>query len=169
MDVIHVPFEGYRWSETWFVSQIDPFCEADDCCGPISGTGAFSKPLIAANNMTALDLDKEGTAKLLSFTEELARKAGAMIRTAFHSQVGKYERKSATDPVTETDHAVEAMFFRAIREKYPSHSLIGEESASGVEWTDAPTWILDPIDGTANCTLRPPGCAVLQQSLCKAR
>lgn len=115
--------------------------------------------------MTALDLDAEGTAKLLSFTEELAREAGAMIRTAFHSQVGKYDRKSATDPVTETDHAVEAMVFGAIRAKYPAHSFIGEESASGVEWTDAPTWIVDPIDGTANCTFLPPCSALLSQSL----
>lgn len=103
--------------------------------------------------MTALDLSMEGTAELLSFTEQLARKAGAMIWTAFHSQLGEYDRKSATDPVTETDHAVEAMLFGAIRAKYPTHSFIGEESASSGKWTDAPTWIVDPIDGTANCKL----------------
>lgn len=110
--------------------------------------------------MTALDLSKEGTAELLAFTENLARKAGTMIRTAFHSQAGDYDRKSATDPVTETDRAVEAMLFGGIRAKYPAHSFIGEESASNCEWTSSPTWIVDPIDGTANFVHKIPVCAV---------
>lgn len=75
-----------------------------------------------------------------------------MIRTAFQAPRASYDCKSATDPVTETDRAVEAMIFGAIREKFAHHALIGEESAAESEWTDAPTWIVDPIDGTANCT-----------------
>ncbi|PKI83293.1 hypothetical protein MVES_002798 [Malassezia vespertilionis] len=41
----------------------------------------------------------------------------------------------------------------AIQAKYPDHEFIGEESwAAGDEGalTDAPTWIIDPIDGTTN-------------------
>lgn len=101
--------------------------------------------------MSEPDLSATGTAWLLSFAEDLARRAGGMIRTAFHMPRTTYERKSATDPVTKTDRAVEAMIFGAIRENFAQHVLIGEESAAETEWTDAPTWIVDPIDGTANC------------------
>lgn len=40
-----------------------------------------------------------------------------------------------------------------IRSKFPDHQFIGEEESSEgkkVELTDAPTWIIDPIDGTMN-------------------
>ncbi|VDI78759.1 myo-inositol-1(or 4)-monophosphatase, partial [Mytilus galloprovincialis] len=36
---------------------------------------------------------------------------------------------------------------------YLTHKFIGEESVAGghkTEWTDDPTWIIDPIDGTTN-------------------
>lgn len=100
-----------------------------------------------------VDISEAGTAQLLEFTKELAREAGAMIREAFQKpRHNDYDRKSLTDPVTETDRAVELLIFTRIRARYGGHCLIGEESASHVEWTDAPTWIVDPIDGTANCT-----------------
>lgn len=40
-----------------------------------------------------------------------------------------------------------------IRNKFPDHEFIGEEESSDgkkVRLTDAPTWIIDPIDGTMN-------------------
>ncbi len=40
-----------------------------------------------------------------------------------------------------------------IRKKFPNHEFIGEEETSEgkkVCLTDAPTWIIDPIDGTLN-------------------
>lgn len=40
-----------------------------------------------------------------------------------------------------------------IRNKFPDHQFIGEEESSEgkkVVLTDAPTWIIDPIDGTMN-------------------
>lgn len=98
-------------------------------------------------------MSESETAELLQFGKELAREAGAVIRAAFEKGCATdYERKSATDPVTETDKQVEALLFGRIRARFPAHELIGEESAPDAAWTDAPTWIVDPIDGTANCT-----------------
>ncbi len=42
-----------------------------------------------------------------------------------------------------------------VRAKYPDHKFIGEESTAAnddiiPEFTNAPTWIIDPIDGTMN-------------------
>lgn len=100
----------------------------------------------------SVDISENGTAELLKFAKELARDGGALIRAAFAKPaVSDYDRKSVTDPVTETDRAVEALIFGQIHERFPGHRLIGEESAPNAEWTDAPTWIVDPIDGTCNC------------------
>ena len=56
--------------------------------------------------------------------------------------------------MTETDKQNEEIIFEALRIKFPSHILIGEESASEDDFipplTDAPTWIVDPVDGTTN-------------------
>lgn len=55
--------------------------------------------------------------------------------------------------VTATDQAVEAFVRSEISRLYPTHHFIGEESdAEGVisEFSNHPTWIVDPIDGTTN-------------------
>ncbi|XP_049869204.1 inositol monophosphatase 1 [Pectinophora gossypiella] len=65
-----------------------------------------------------------------------------------------FELKScAIDLVTEVDKNVEKTLIEGLSKKYPSHKFIGEESvADGVKCilTDAPTWIIDPVDGTMN-------------------
>lgn len=63
------------------------------------------------------------------------------------------EKLSDIDLVTETDQEVEKLLMNGIKEKFPSHNFIGEEATSeGIkqQLTDAPTWIIDPVDGTMN-------------------
>jgi myo-inositol-1(or 4)-monophosphatase len=58
-----------------------------------------------------------------------------------------------TDFVTETDQQVEKLLMDGIHAKYPDHQFIGEEETSEGKkaiLSDAPTWIIDPIDGTMN-------------------
>lgn len=102
--------------------------------------------------MASLDLSTSGIAKLLTFAREISVEAGAQLVKAFQNPVQDYDRKSATDPVTVTDRAIEKLLFSRVRSKFFSHSFIGEESACDQEWTQNATWIIDPIDGTANCT-----------------
>lgn len=55
--------------------------------------------------------------------------------------------------MTETDQQVEKLLMDGIRAKYPDHQFIGEEESSDGKkavLTDAPTWIIDPVDGTMN-------------------
>lgn len=62
-------------------------------------------------------------------------------------------KSSNIDFVTETDQQVEKHLIDGIKNKFPSHRFIGEEETSEgkkVELTDAPTWIIDPVDGTLN-------------------
>lgn len=58
-----------------------------------------------------------------------------------------------TDFVTETDQEVEKLLIDGLKKKYPDHEFIGEEESSEGKkavLSDAPTWIIDPIDGTMN-------------------
>jgi myo-inositol-1(or 4)-monophosphatase len=62
-------------------------------------------------------------------------------------------KSSATDLVTETDRATEQLLISGLSKKFPDHQFIGEESVSLGKrgpFTDAPTWIIDPIDGTVS-------------------
>lgn len=62
-------------------------------------------------------------------------------------------KSSEIDFVTETDQAVEKLLIDNLSKQFPDHKFIGEESVSaGAQCllTHAPTWIIDPIDGTLN-------------------
>ncbi|CAG8248284.1 unnamed protein product [Penicillium salamii] len=55
------------------------------------------------------------------------------------------------DLVTEYDRAVENMISSSLKEKYPHYEFHGEETYDPARpLTDAPTFIVDPIDGTIN-------------------
>lgn len=99
----------------------------------------------------------------LDFCVEVTKKAGQMIRDALEKDITIMEKSSPVDLVTETDQKVEQLIISSIREKYPTHSFIGEESvAAGAPsvLTDSPTWIIDPVDGTTNFVHRFPFVAV---------
>ncbi|KAM7369718.1 hypothetical protein PAMP_011020 [Pampus punctatissimus] len=90
---------------------------------------------------------------------EVTKRAGEMIREALQKNIAVMQKSSPVDLVTETDQKVEQLIISSIKEKYPTHSFIGEESvAAGAPsvLTDNPTWIIDPIDGTTNFVHRFP-------------
>ncbi|XP_061653031.1 inositol monophosphatase 1-like isoform X2 [Phyllopteryx taeniolatus] len=85
----------------------------------------------------------------------VARKAGQMVRDAVGSvqKEAVMVKSSSIDLVTQTDQKVEKLIIQSVKEKFPTHCFIGEESVAAGEacvLTDAPTWIIDPIDGTTN-------------------
>ncbi|ODN83056.1 hypothetical protein L202_01281 [Cryptococcus amylolentus CBS 6039] len=97
-----------------------------------------------------LDLDS-----ILQFTIQLALDAGKLIREGQENRFASEsthedEKLNSVDLVTEVDKAVEKFIVGKITEAYPDHKFIGEESYNGQKITDAPTWIVDPIDGTTN-------------------
>ncbi|MBM7786736.1 inositol monophosphatase family protein [Tenggerimyces flavus] len=58
-------------------------------------------------------------------------------------------KRDPADLVTETDEAVERHVRAEISKRFPSHRIVGEEyGTTGAD--DAPTWYLDPVDGTTN-------------------
>ncbi|KAE9552299.1 hypothetical protein FO519_004485 [Halicephalobus sp. NKZ332] len=91
---------------------------------------------------------------------ELVKKSGNVVRAAYEQPIAVVKTKSSnTDLVTETDQAVEKLLINGLSEAFPDHKFIGEESAAAGQkytLTDAPTWIIDPIDGTTNFVHRIP-------------
>ena len=85
-----------------------------------------------------------------TYAVELARKAGEIIIEGSGKMKTIDQKESFADLVTEYDKAVEKMLFEELKKRFPKDRFIGEESASKEEWTDEPTWIIDPIDGTTN-------------------
>ncbi|XP_071083711.1 inositol monophosphatase 2-like isoform X1 [Haliotis cracherodii] len=84
---------------------------------------------------------------------ELARASGELMREAFYKDKKVDTKTNHADLVTETDGAIERDVIAALKEAYPDHRFIGEETAvdgKQCDFTDDPTWILDPIDGTTN-------------------
>ncbi|XP_059663373.1 inositol-phosphate phosphatase-like isoform X1 [Cornus florida] len=88
----------------------------------------------------------------LAIAIDAAKQAGEIIRKGFY-QTKHVEHKGQVDLVTETDKACEDLIFNYLKQHFPNHKFIGEETtaACGVtELTDEPTWIVDPLDGTTN-------------------
>ena len=79
---------------------------------------------------------------------EIAREAGALLMHYFHQHL-KIEYKGDADLVTAADRAAEALIRDRIRQKWPTHDVLGEEqglSDQGSEYR----WYVDPLDGTTN-------------------
>eukprot|EP00245_Coleochaete_scutata_P007108 TRINITY_DN22202_c0_g1_i1.p1 TRINITY_DN22202_c0_g1~~TRINITY_DN22202_c0_g1_i1.p1 ORF type:complete len:297 (-),score=56.91 TRINITY_DN22202_c0_g1_i1:204-1094(-) len=87
-----------------------------------------------------------------------AKQAGEVIEAAFYKPKN-VEHKGKVDLVTETDKACEDLIYGIINKAFPTHEFIGEEGSSiagTAELTDAPTWMVDPLDGTTNFVHRFP-------------
>ncbi len=84
-----------------------------------------------------------------ALAQDLARSATEMIRAALGHAPDAHTKRDAADWVTETDVQVERYVRARLLEAFPAHRVVGEEQGASGE-SDAPTWYLDPIDGTAN-------------------
>ena len=82
---------------------------------------------------------------------DLIYRAGEKIRTAMKQGLEIEEKTSFRDLVTNVDKETEAFFATAIKEKFPTHRIMGEESQDNqFSSLEGMVWIIDPIDGTMN-------------------
>ena len=84
----------------------------------------------------------------LALALELAEIADEISLARFRALDLHVENKPDRSPVTDADRSVELALKKLLAEKAPNDALIGEEF--GNTGTAARTWIIDPIDGTAN-------------------
>jgi len=87
---------------------------------------------------------------MLNTAVKAARKAAAIItRASFDVDKLHIRAKGQNDFVSEVDHAAEDAIISTLREAYPDHGFLGEET--GYKDRDAEyLWIIDPLDGTTN-------------------
>ncbi|XP_076181797.1 uncharacterized protein LOC143153981 [Ptiloglossa arizonensis] len=105
--------------------------------------------------------------------KELTLKAGEIFKCGFEGEKTVETKTFEWDLVTNYDIKIEEMLTRSLKEKFPDHEFIGEETAAETKekpiLTNKPTWIIDPIDGTINyvnsfpCTCISVGLAVCKQ------
>jgi myo-inositol-1(or 4)-monophosphatase len=78
-----------------------------------------------------------------------ARRAGNIIlRHADRIDMLNIETKGRSDLVSEVDHMAEQAIIEVIRQAYPDHAILAEES--GEQEGSSYQWIIDPLDGTTN-------------------
>jgi myo-inositol-1(or 4)-monophosphatase len=86
--------------------------------------------------------------------EEAARRGAALLeqwRSRFAVRA-----KGRADLVTDADHASQNAVQAFLRQRFPDHGFLGEESVTPggadprVPADAPPTWIVDPLDGTTN-------------------
>ena len=98
--------------------------------------------------------------EFMAEASRLVKECGDIIANAINSQQNtEIQTKEQGEGhgsavLTQTDMKVEQHLIQGLSAKFPDHKFIGEESVSNdgliKEYTNAPTWIIDPIDGTMN-------------------
>lgn len=90
---------------------------------------------------------------MLNTAIKAARRAGAVInRASFDIDRVKVTEKGRNDFVTEVDQAAENAIIDVLKNAYPDHAILAEESGASANHhaEHENVWIIDPLDGTTN-------------------
>ncbi len=89
-----------------------------------------------------------------------ATEAGAgVLKEYFNTDFIISNKEGINNLVTEADHKSEEVIFNVIRENFPVHHILSEESGEIIQ-DSTYKWIIDPIDGTVNFANGIPICCV---------
>ncbi len=83
----------------------------------------------------------------------------AVLEKYFNGKFSVDTKTNVNDLVTQADHESEQAIFAVIREHFPGHYLLSEESGE-IKMDSTTKWIIDPIDGTVNFANGIPICCV---------
>jgi myo-inositol-1(or 4)-monophosphatase len=103
--------------------------------------------MTSIQEIDSLDLDHA-----LSVAVGAAIAAGNIVNSCLQpGAMSIISDKTSTDPVTEADKECERLILDMLTRAFPKCKVLGEEMSGGDgRLTDAATWVVDPIDGTAN-------------------
>ena len=89
---------------------------------------------------------------MLNTAVKAARRAGSIInRAALDRTQLEVRSKRANDFVTQVDRGAEDAIIQILRQAYPDHAILAEESGATESAKKAEyRWIIDPLDGTTN-------------------
>lgn len=87
---------------------------------------------------------------MLNVAIKAARRAGSVINRA-SNDLDKLTvtRKTTNDFVSEVDQMAEETIISTLKEAYPQHGILAEESGASAADSEY-CWIIDPLDGTTN-------------------
>jgi len=87
---------------------------------------------------------------MLNTAVKAARKAAAIItRASYDVDKLTIRSKQKNDFVSEVDHAAEEAIIGVLRDAYPDHGFLAEESGETQSQREF-VWVIDPLDGTTN-------------------
>ena len=89
---------------------------------------------------------------LCAFLVDAVRDVAPGIVSSF-GRTGGLRFKYGHEAITRVDGEVEKALTARIRERFPSHRIIGEEEGASGPREAAIRWTIDPIDGTLNYAL----------------
>jgi fructose-1,6-bisphosphatase/inositol monophosphatase family enzyme len=112
-------------------------------------------PFLGKCNFYMFDYTNNDLKSWLQTAIDAGLKAGNIIKEALKKQRMTESKENPADLVTVTDKAVEEFLFQYLKNCYPDHRFVGEETSAMTgetvgELDDVPTWIIDPVDGTTN-------------------
>ena len=87
--------------------------------------------------------------EFLQCAVEAARVAGRYLYEQFDQEIEYDLKADHQDLVTASDRKSEEIIFKIIRDRYPTHRILSEESPP-IETDSEYRWVVDPIDGTTN-------------------
>jgi myo-inositol-1(or 4)-monophosphatase len=79
----------------------------------------------------------------------LAKKAGSELKNGFNTKFEVNSKTRINDLVTEYDLIAEKVVIEEIKNIFPDHSILAEESGLNDNESEY-QWIIDPLDGTVN-------------------
>ena len=81
----------------------------------------------------------------------VAEEAGKFVMNYFDKDFEVFSKDTKNNLVTEVDKGCQELIKNKIYNRFPGHSIIGEEDgASSLRNSSEFTWVIDPIDGTTN-------------------
>ena len=97
---------------------------------------------------TPKDSSEATAEELHRFVCDLALSAGE-LQLSRYERPGEIQEKAPKDLVTEVDFLCEELLISRIQERYPDDNILSEERG-GETSSSGRSWLLDPLDGTAN-------------------
>ncbi len=98
--------------------------------------------------MTSVARGESPEQQLNDFVRDLARRTGD-LQLSHYTAPGEIREKAPKDLVTEVDLLCEEFMISEIGARYPDDAILSEERGGAIS-PSGRTWLLDPVDGTAN-------------------
>ncbi len=97
-------------------------------------------------------MNENSVEHFLKIATEAAKSGGAILEQYWGKLISIQEKQFTWDLVTEADKKSEATILKILKNEFPSHTILAEESGlHSMKGTDY-AWVVDPLDGTTNYT-----------------